>query len=111
MNLPNGKRAYIPNRKLTNYLLSPTHPIGRWKAKFFHSLGFDSAEKELLEKALLSIAQKGKIEYTIETEFGVKYIVDGHIRGLDGTTRLIRTIWIIETGQETPYFVTAYPLE
>ncbi|WP_018466042.1 DUF6883 domain-containing protein [Calidithermus timidus] len=30
----------VPLRKLTDYLLSPTHPVGRHKARFFAALGF-----------------------------------------------------------------------
>lgn len=43
MRLPNGARAEIDERKLTDYLLSMTHPIGRFKAKFFQSVGFEAS--------------------------------------------------------------------
>jgi len=41
MKLANRKDAYIPSSRLYDYLLSETHPIGRWKAWFFRALGFD----------------------------------------------------------------------
>ena len=41
MKLPNRENAYIPPRKLTEYLLSETHSIGKSKAKFFRAIGFD----------------------------------------------------------------------
>jgi hypothetical protein len=35
MRLPNAEKAVIERRKLTEYLLSETHPTGRFKAQFF----------------------------------------------------------------------------
>ena len=40
MKLPRSLEAIVPERKLTGYLLSETHPVGRAKAKFFRALGF-----------------------------------------------------------------------
>jgi hypothetical protein len=39
MRLPNAEKAVIERRKLTEYLLSETHPAGRFKAQFFKNLG------------------------------------------------------------------------
>ncbi len=36
----NATTAIVPVEKLRDYLLSPTHPIGRYKATFFRSLGY-----------------------------------------------------------------------
>lgn len=40
MKLPNAAAARVDFEKLTEYLLSETHPIGRTKAAFFQRLGF-----------------------------------------------------------------------
>lgn len=40
MLLPGADRATIDPAKLRDYLLSPTHPIERFKARFFAALGF-----------------------------------------------------------------------
>jgi hypothetical protein len=40
MKLPNSDRATIDDRKLIDYVLSPEHPIGRFKAAFFRRHGF-----------------------------------------------------------------------
>lgn len=40
--LPNADRAEIDRGKLQDYLLSPTHPVGRFKARFFAALGYSS---------------------------------------------------------------------
>lgn len=39
MKLPRNREAIVPELKLTDYLLSETHPVGRAKAKFFRALG------------------------------------------------------------------------
>lgn len=38
--LPGAERAVIEAAKLRDYLLSPSHPIGRFKAAFFVPLGY-----------------------------------------------------------------------
>ena len=40
MRLPNADLAEIDSRKLHDYVLSPTHPVGRFKARFFAALGY-----------------------------------------------------------------------
>ncbi|WP_370693575.1 DUF6883 domain-containing protein [Nitrospira tepida] len=42
---------------------------------------------------------------------GHKYIVDGVVRTPNGQTALVRTVWIVDTGCDTPRSVTAYPRE
>jgi hypothetical protein len=41
--LPNKDKAVLPPEKLRDYVLSSTHPVGKFKAAFFQSLG-DTAE-------------------------------------------------------------------
>lgn len=43
MKLENKEYAYIPLAKLLDYLLSETHPVGKSKAKYLRSLGFNEA--------------------------------------------------------------------
>ena len=44
MRLPTADLAEIDPQKLHGYLLSQTHPVGRFKARFFAALGY-SAER------------------------------------------------------------------
>ncbi len=53
MKLPHRDRAHVPMRKLTNYLLSPSHPVGRSKAPFFRGLGFNASDADALRAELL----------------------------------------------------------
>jgi hypothetical protein len=47
----------------------------------------------------------------METRHGKKYIIDGDIKTQGGKTPVVRTVWIIETGETVPRLVTAYPHE
>ena len=38
MKLPHGADAEVPLAKVSDYLLSAEHPVGRFKARFFASL-------------------------------------------------------------------------
>ncbi len=111
MKLPNAELAFIDLRKLTDYLLSKTHTIGRTKAAFFYKAGFTRQQAEDLRLALLDLAQKGDVTQVIETPYGVKYVVDGELRTPTGESIEIRTVWIVEKGEVRPRFVTAYPHE
>lgn len=41
MKLQNYERAIIPQDKLKDYLLSPIHPVGQFKARFFRLHGIE----------------------------------------------------------------------
>jgi hypothetical protein len=43
MKLPNAENVIIPQRKIVDYLLSPTHRVGRSKADFFTHFGYAQA--------------------------------------------------------------------
>lgn len=49
MELLNKFKAYIPISKMTGYLLSETHAVGKSKARFFRSLGFDETNVSELQ--------------------------------------------------------------
>ncbi len=111
MQLPNADKAYIPNQKLTHYLLSDTHPIGKAKAKFFRSVGFSVKNAYELREQLLRIVRMNPVQEVIATPHGLKYVVDGELHGPSGKVVYIRTVWIIEKNNFEPRFITAYPAE
>ena len=110
MKLPNGANAYITSQKLDRYLLSETHPIGRAKAKFLRGLGFDESTITMLERALIATAQSEEVKETISSVHGTKYVIDGMLQTPSGRLVGVRTVWIIDRGQERPRLVTAYPV-
>ena len=109
MMLPNSELAYIPEAKLTKYLLSETHAVGKAKARYFRSLGYTEANADQLANSLLMIAKSEGVSQEAATPYGTKYTVEGEIIAPSGTTARIRTIWVVEPHDKRPRFVTAYP--
>ncbi|MBE7473607.1 MAG: hypothetical protein DPW09_38615 [Anaerolineae bacterium] len=110
MQLPNRSKAYIPLPKFTAYLLSESHAVGKSKAKFFRTLGFDETNIDLLERGLITIAQTESVNETVSTPHGEKYVIEGELQSPTNLTAKVRTVWIIETGEDSLRFVTAYPI-
>lgn len=108
MSIPGAERAVVPEEKLREYLLSETHPIGRFKAVFFRSLGFELGHLELLEKGLRAHLTAGVVR-KITTEYGRKYEVRGMLTGPSGRSGRVISVWIVPWEQDYPRFVTAYP--
>ena len=109
MQLPNRDQAYIPPPKLDSYLLSETHTVGRSKAKFFRAFGFTESNVDVLEQGLLYIAQTEVVTEVLSSRYGTKYIIEGSLSTPSGAVVRVRTVWIIETGDQRPRFVTAHP--
>jgi hypothetical protein len=109
MSLPGADHAIIEPRKLRDYLLSPSHPIGRYKARFFAGLGFTQSGWADLASVLQRIATEGEIEGSESTAYGVKHEISGMLRGPSGGQAMVVTVWITLVGEEVPRFVTAYP--
>ena len=109
MLLPNCENAYVPPEKLTHYLLSETHIVGKAKAKFFRAHGYNDDNVHLLEQGLLLIARNNEVEEETTSLHGTKYGIKGMLTTPSGTVVTLHTVWIVETGDERPRFVTAYP--
>ena len=110
MKLPNRKKAYVPKEKLTDYILSESHPVGSSKAKFFRGLGFDETNVGKLAKLLLRIAKENDVKNVRKFSYGTNYILEGTIETPIGSTVKIMTVWFIKTEKSRPGFVTAYPV-
>ena len=110
MKLPNHERAWIPQAKITEYLLSFTHRDGRHKAEFFVRFDFTAASWETLAAALLRHAADHEVAKIEESPFGRRYVVEGELQAPDGRAPLVRTVWFIEIEGSVPWLVTAYPI-
>ncbi|HVW25540.1 MAG TPA: hypothetical protein VHC69_09225 [Polyangiaceae bacterium] len=73
MLLPNATRAVVSDAKVREYLLSSSHPIGRFKAAFCRSLGFSEDDWEQLRDALLAIASRDEAFPGQPSTFGRKF--------------------------------------
>lgn len=109
MKLPHQEKAYILLPKLHDYLLSRTHSVGKWKAGYFRSLGFDETNVNVLKQRLMAIAQSEDVKDVVRSAHGTKYVIDGMLLTPVGRFVQVRTVWIIELGEDSPRFVTMYP--
>jgi len=110
MKLPYRAKAFIPEQKLTEYILSETHPVGSSKAKFFRGLGFNETNVDKLEKSLLQIVKKNEVKEVRKSIYGTNYVVEGVMKTPSKKTALITTVWFAQTEENIPSFVTAYPV-
>ena len=111
MKLPYANAAIIPAEKVRDYLLSTIHPIGRYKAAFFRSYGYEQDNWRTLARdirALLSL-EANDTTFVQQSIFGEKYTVTGQITGPNGRRFGLTTVWIILSGEYAPRLVTAYP--
>ena len=109
MKLPGHDDVEIGRDKVRDYLLSPSHPVGRFKARLLAALGFTRDRPDLLEAELRRIAAGGEVATQEETPFGRKYTVLGVLAGPSGS-REVSTVWFQEAGQERVRLVTVRPV-
>lgn len=108
MKLPGADHIRIDERKIRDYLLSSSHPVGRFKARLFAAIGFDQRTAEAFIAEIRRVAAEGDVEEAEPTEFGRKYTVPGELRGTSGTLQVL-TVWLEEHGQERVRLVTVRP--
>jgi len=110
MKLPNGDRANIDRRKVTDYCLSPDHEDGPYRAHVFQSglgLTLDNADALLAglsQAAVAGGAVPGKVD-----KYGQRYVIDFEFTGPAGAAT-IRSAWIILVNESVPRLVTCYML-
>jgi hypothetical protein len=109
--LRNAHLAVVDRAKLLDYLLNEAHPDNGGKAQFFASLGFSREAPERLMSALREVAEHGEVVKSGESAHGEKYVVDGWLSADTQESRRwsVRTVWIIDRGENAPRLVTAYP--
>jgi hypothetical protein len=109
--LRNAHLAVVDRGKVLEYLLNEAHPDNGGKAQFFTSLSFSREEPERLMKALREVAEQGKVIKSAVSLHGEKYVVDGWLSAhtQEGRAWSVRTVWIIDSGEDAPRLVTAYP--
>jgi hypothetical protein len=102
-------RASVTEGKVREYLLSPAHPAGRHKARFFRRFGFSEEAWQDLAEAILRHGQENAPQTVEETRFGRKYVVEAPLAAPDGRRPVVRTVWFVPTGRSEAHLVTAYP--
>lgn len=93
--LPQFERAQIPAEKLRDYLLSPSHPVGRFKAAFFAALGYSQERWTVLEADIRTQILPSDAQKLGSTPFGDKYSIAADLRGPTGRSVRVVSIWIV----------------
>jgi hypothetical protein len=108
--VPNSDRAILDIRKIDEYCLSSLHPRGRHKARVFHNaLGLNQDDAGWLREALLNgLLRREAIELSSD-DLGVRWRVDVPITR-HGKSVVVRTVWIVRSGEQMPRFVTCWVL-
>jgi hypothetical protein len=110
MKLPKGDAAIIEIAKIEQYCLSLIHPRGRHKARVFQSvLGMTVIHAEELRGALAKAARDGDAAIGASDSYGIRYIIDFELER-DGRTAIVRSCWIVRSGEFQPRFVTCFVL-
>lgn len=108
MKVPGAERVRIDDRKVREYLLSKTHPVGRFKARVFATAGFNESMVDAFIAEIRRIAATGEVSGVQDTEFGRKYTVPGSLVGPIGVIQVL-TVWIAEAGHPDLRLVTVHP--
>ncbi|GAA0548686.1 hypothetical protein FHS83_001023 [Rhizomicrobium palustre] len=108
--LPNHRSAILDIRKLEEYCLNSEHPRGQHKARvFYEALGINQSDASWLHQRLLSALQDTDAEALETDAFGTRWRADLRV-ARQNKEIVVRTIWIIRTGEDQPRFVTCWVL-
>ncbi len=113
MKLPNYQQAIVPQKKITQYLLSLTHPDGKSKAKFFLKFSFTPDAWEIMASAFMKHIADHELVKIEPSPFGTRYVIECELITPDGRNPCVRSIWFIaiEDEDHIPQLVSAYPLK
>lgn len=111
MRLPNGARAIVDARKLSDYCLNPDSPRGRHKARAFAAaLGLTAADASKLGAKLQEVARTGDAKLGALDSYGQRYTMDFPMVTATGTAT-VRSGWIVIRGKREPRLTTCYVIQ
>lgn len=101
--------ADVPDGKLKNYALNPSHSTGKNKAKVFKSaLGYDQSNYKDLKQKILDNFNDKELKYKGHIDYGDRYEQVMSITGPNGNTVDVTTAWIKETPDSEARLVSVY---
>lgn len=108
----------VEKRKLEEYLLSPTHPIGRHKLRLWQSVfGIGEGDGELLERLireqLVQATSKERPSKVVRNPRRIVRewdLVIPCFRGPNGNEGPVFTAWAFDPSNDRPHLSTAYPV-
>ena len=107
--LPKAEQAHIDPRKLRDYALNTRHAAGQYKAAFFAQMGYTADDWQQLERDIRDQHLTQSAESGQSSPYGRKYTITAPLRGPNGTTRQVTTVWIFRPGNDFAELVTIEP--
>jgi hypothetical protein len=108
--LPHGDKAILDIRKIQDYCLNPSHPRGRHKARVFRkALDLQRSDAAWLRDVLLEAARSSEASPVATDAWDAQWRVDATITR-HGRSAVVRTLWMLRTGETVPRFVTCWVL-
>ena len=106
--LPNAESAVLDIRKLADYCLNGDHPRGRHKARVFRTaLGIGPDDANELRDLLLDGAKTAPATLAQKDGWGEHWRIDVTV-ARQNRRAVVRSLWIIRTGEAAPRFVTCW---
>src|ERR1700732_3597928 len=106
--LLHGGEAVLDIRKIADYCLSPSHPRGRHKARVFRgALDLQRRDAAWLREVLPEAARSSEGLPDFGGPLG-DALASRCDHQATGKSAVVRTIWIVRTGEKAPRFVTCY---
>jgi hypothetical protein len=109
MRLPNPERAVVDAAKVRDYLLSFEHPVGRFKAAVFASVGYSRTSWAVLQADLLASAFLDGANPGRPTPYGQSFRLPAKFKGPSGRLLSVITLWLVHGDEDFPRLVTVYP--
>jgi hypothetical protein len=104
--MPGGRRQLRYGPFLEDYCLSPSRPRGRHKARVFRlALGLQQEDAAWPRTALLEAATADQAAAVTTDVWGTYWQLDVTIRR-HRKSAVVRTLWIVRTGEDLPRLVT-----
>jgi hypothetical protein len=94
MKLPSADRAIVDDAKVRDYLLSPEHPVGRFKARVFAAAGYRREAWQQLCEELRALAGVLDVTPAAADEYGQRYVGTGILTGPSGRALPIVSVWL-----------------
>jgi hypothetical protein len=99
--------ANIPQEKLVRYLLVLKQRND--KSQFLAKAGFTQENSETLRSAIALLIQSAEAVEDGTNEYGIFYRVDGALRGINGRSLAVVTVWLQWYSDGSFHFVTLKP--
>lgn len=109
MTLDGHDTVVIAEPKVREYLLSDTHPVGRFKAAFLRTLGFSAERWRELDVAIREQLVSPEVVAGQPSIHGSKFETHALLQGPNGRVAPVVVVWIVYPGDPRRHLVTLYP--